>query len=357
MATMVLQKSWKVEDVVDHLGLLMHAAFLHAGFVPYGPNLFKQSDETGSSLCLSRRYTAPQLAHRKDADAAVLMLCAVQGGGDYIALVIFLTTGRDPRSPYLELLNVATVAHALESTEAERSRIRASLGNAVCWGLLHELCRRNGLPLRGLTSLPDDAKVEILKRLRSGEDLARVECTCRDLRRVVAARDGELWKHIATQEAPPSKAPMDDYIDIVRYEEWKATYDSLRGRWIDYYEYEALRCCAHLCRWRPFVPVDVKGLPRWKEEYLRDRNRLWAGSRFPFRWSWRRLLSAPQVSWRLRDLHHHQVPADVDHETSSRRRNIQDVPRKDYSNKRDNRRHGPAGAVHSPSFRNRWKHR
>ncbi|CAL4932735.1 unnamed protein product [Urochloa decumbens] len=367
MATTVLHKSCKAEDVVHRLGQVMHAAFLHAGFVPYGPNppsghLFKQScGASGTSICLSRLYTAPQLAHRKDAEAAVLMLCTAQGSGDNdddIALVIFLTADHDPRSSYREILDAATLEPLISLTEAERSRIRASLGNVLCWGFLHELCRRNGLPLSGFASLPDFAKVEILKRLRSGEDLASVECTCRDLRRVVAARDGELWRHMASHEAPANTVPM-DYEHIVRYVDWKAMYDDLLGRWIDHDEYEALRRCASRCEWRPFVPVDVKsfeGLVRWKEEYLRARNRLWAGSRVPFRWT--TLLSAPKVSWRLRDLHHPQrlEPQDDDEtrRSTSHRRNIQNVPRKDYSNKRD---HNPSGAIHSPSSRNRWKHR
>ena len=43
-------------------------------------------------------------------------------------------------------------------------------------------------------SLIDDVKVEILKRLAGADDLARMERTSRDLRRLVAERDGELWK-------------------------------------------------------------------------------------------------------------------------------------------------------------------
>ncbi|CAN6288549.1 unnamed protein product [Urochloa humidicola] len=128
MAAMDLQKSWKAEDVVHRLGLVMHGAFLHAGFVPYGPNppyghLFNQSSACVTSLYLSRQHTAPHLAHCKDADAVVLILCAAQedGADDDIALVIFLMTDLDPWSSYHELLYAAAIARALdESTEPER---------------------------------------------------------------------------------------------------------------------------------------------------------------------------------------------------------------------------------------------
>jgi len=43
-------------------------------------------------------------------------------------------------------------------------------------------------------SLTDDIKVEILKRLAGADDLARMERTYKDLRRLVAERDGEVWK-------------------------------------------------------------------------------------------------------------------------------------------------------------------
>jgi hypothetical protein len=258
-------------DVVSRLGQFMHAAFLHAGLVPYGAalppsgHLLNQSRESGSYICLSRRYTAPQLAGRKDADAAVLMLCAAKDRRS-VVLVIFLTTDHDPKSGYRERLNATTVARFLDAEERpKRSRICASsLGNAVCWGFLDELCRRNGLPRpTGFMSLPDDAKVEILMRLRSGEDLARVECTCRDLRSVVGAHDGDLWRHMmSSREAPPRKEPM-NYTDIAGYEKWRSRYDALLGRWIHHDEYEDLRSLASRCQWQPFVPVkfeEVRGV-------------------------------------------------------------------------------------------------
>jgi hypothetical protein len=183
--------------------MFMHAAFLATGFHPHGAepasgHLLKREGAEPGTRCLSRQYTAPQLARRAGAvDAAVLLLCAQ--GGD-VALVAFLTTERDLRGVHRERLQVSPAAlpllshRLLRDTEPRGSRICWRLAGSVCWGLFAELCHRNGLPLTGLMSVPDDVKVEILKRLVDGDDLARVECTCAQMRRLVAERDGELWK-------------------------------------------------------------------------------------------------------------------------------------------------------------------
>jgi hypothetical protein len=54
-------------------------------------------------------------------------------------------------------------------------------------------------------SLPGDAKAAILARLTDGADLASVERVCTGLRRLVAERDGELWK--ATYDALLRRGP------------------------------------------------------------------------------------------------------------------------------------------------------
>jgi hypothetical protein len=71
------------------------------------------------------------------------MRCAAKDSSD-VVLVIFFTTDHDPKSGYPERLNA--VARCLDAEELEPFRICASLANAVCWGFLDELCRRNGLP-------------------------------------------------------------------------------------------------------------------------------------------------------------------------------------------------------------------
>lgn len=66
------RKQWEAEDIVGRLGMVLHGAFLFAGFQPYddawplpssGHRLKQSADKAaGNWLCLSRRYTAPELA-------------------------------------------------------------------------------------------------------------------------------------------------------------------------------------------------------------------------------------------------------------------------------------------------------
>ncbi|XP_062201326.1 uncharacterized protein LOC133903869 [Phragmites australis] len=333
MATL-LQKfvdadQWEAEDIVGRLGMVMHGAFLFIGFQPYGAqppsgHLLKRAGEAGS-LCLSRWYTVPQLAHHKSADAAVLMLCAQ---GSNIALLMFLTTDCHLRSVYRERLDKATItpllSRTLGDTEPWVSRIGWTLADGVCWGLLVELCRRNGLPLTSFMSMPDDIKTEILKRFTDDEDLARVECTCRQLRRLVAERDGELWK------------PMYEALGFRR-----------RTR--------RLRLSFFL----DFESSDSQSMEvlSWREKYVEARQRPWARI-------WRRLffdsfpVIAPigwtdfEFSCTLDGLQDPPEQETVSTRGEGRRVHRQKVARNDCKKKRH-----AAGAIHSPSSRYRWKHR
>jgi len=216
MATL-LQKfvdadQWEAEDLVGRLGLIAHAAFLHAGFRPYGAepssgHLRKHAGNTGTPT-QSRWYTAPQLAHGEDAEAAVLMLWVVPGS---VALLMHLTTDCRLRRSYRQHLDASTMAallsRRLDDTEPWGSRICWSLADGPCWRLLVELCRRNGLPLTGFTSLTEDVVVEILKRVDDGADLARAACTDRLLSRLVAEGDTELWKPLYEQMVGKGQRP------------------------------------------------------------------------------------------------------------------------------------------------------
>ncbi|CAL4941127.1 unnamed protein product [Urochloa decumbens] len=194
---------WEAEDIIGRLGLIAHAAFLHAGFVPYGAqppsgqNLLKTAGDTTSTF-RSRLYTAPALVHREGAEAAVLMLCKAEGGD--FALLMFLTTDRDMRRGFRQRLDAAAtvplLSRRLDDTAPWVSQLCMWLANGACWDLFVELCRRNGLALTSFMSLPDDIIMEILKRIVwRRKALVAVACTCRLLRRLVAeCNDTELWK-------------------------------------------------------------------------------------------------------------------------------------------------------------------
>ncbi|KAJ1284305.1 hypothetical protein BS78_03G194300 [Paspalum vaginatum] len=330
MATTILQKflqadQWMAEGIIGRLAMVMHAAFLFAGFQPYGAqpprghHLLKRAGEEAGSLCLSRRYTAPQLARREGADAVVLMVCA---RGRDVALLMFPTAGRgDSRSAYLERLDAGTVApllsRALGDTEPWGSRICCALANGACWRFLAELCGRNGVPLPGFMSLPDDIKVEVLKRL-TGKDLARVELTCRQIRRLVAERDGELWKPLYEGVRPRKRKGI---------------------LWI-------------LLGWdsecSDSEPEEVEVLLSWKEKFVEARPR------------------SLTAMWRRMFLHFFPVsasppicpPPEEEAAVSARGESTggghrRKVPRNDHK-----KWHRPGiGAIHSPSSRYRWKHR
>ncbi|KAL6641588.1 hypothetical protein ACP70R_019769 [Stipagrostis hirtigluma subsp. patula] len=354
---------WQAEDLAGRLGIVGHAAFLRGGFVPYGAeprsgHLLRQVDVIGpSSPSLHRQYyTAPQLVARREddgpAESVVQEVRAVgahrgrRGGVAFQACI--LTRDGDPRLLCMVLLGEDTLAPVLYGGVDEAARALGTdtagawlwrlLTDRVCGVLLLDLCRRNDLPVTSFASLPDDVRAEILKRLTDGEDLARVECTSRQLRRLVVERDVELWKPL--------------------YEDLQARQSR---RWW----------------WRPVVPDGAdssgEGVVSWKARYVKAKQRLRLGmlfSSFDDDWlvpplpraeetrvaSLRVPLSTtfvvpvfPTDEW--------QPPArSPEPETVSRGKGAAGRRRKVARNDDKRKPHG-AGAVHSPSSRYRWKHR
>lgn len=187
------ENQWEVENVAGRLGIVAHAAFLCAGFVPHGEELSsghlrKQVDEVGlSASCLSRQYTAAHLArHEGAADAVVLELHARVDGDVVFQVYLLMTDGDRGCVLYEEVLDEAALAPLLSCSLADAT-------SAWLWKELADWVMP-ALPVTSFASLPDDAKVEILKRLTDGKDLARMECVSNQLRRLVVERDDELWK-------------------------------------------------------------------------------------------------------------------------------------------------------------------
>ncbi|KAL6642518.1 hypothetical protein ACP70R_020699 [Stipagrostis hirtigluma subsp. patula] len=91
----------------------------------------------------------------------------------------------------------------MASDDPTGPRLWRFLTKGLCWRLLVTLRRRNGVPeFPRFMSLPDDMKAAVLTRLSGGgQALAMVERTCTALRRLVADRDGELWKAVYQMEA------------------------------------------------------------------------------------------------------------------------------------------------------------
>ncbi|KAK3135613.1 hypothetical protein QOZ80_5BG0421180 [Eleusine coracana subsp. coracana] len=340
MATFALQglvddDQWEAEDLTGRLGIVAHAAFLRAGFVPYGDEsssgqYMKQVDETGpSSPCFSRRYTAPQLARR---EGAVLEL-RPRENGDVVLQVYLLTTDGDRGClSYEEVLDEATLAPLLSCSLADGLEL-------ADWVL-----PLPALPVTSFGSLPDDAKTEILKRLTEGKDLARVECVSSQLRRLVTERDAELWKAMYDSLGLP---PEIEICDSEGLGNWKERYMKARSLWAWLFEsYDGdgnltlaerrlLRESDFLQHLREFM----LSLLRRREDPTIVVPLHFTGFAYPH------------------DMVHDDPPVPPpEREEATRGKNVgrqhHKVQRNDYQKKL----HG-AGAIHSPSSRYRWKHR
>jgi len=365
MATSILQRfldadQWAAEDtMVGRLGMVMHAAFLFAGFQPYGAQppsgyLLKQEsppvNKKGlATMSLCRWYTARELQAQRFAEAAVLMLSA--RGSDIALLAFLVTADGDVRKLYWEHLDRATVAPllsagAMADTEPRGSRICGELSDAVCWPLLVDLCHRNGVRLRssmfspdgvtGLLSMPDDIMVvEILGKLTNGEDLARVACTCRELKELVEGRDADaqLWKPLyEALDARRRRHTLSLWHDY----DWFFPEDEARA---------ALRLRPPLCM-------------SWKQKYVKARPRPWDRicrlflcdyfPAFSGKISW-----PPLFSW-IADPPEPETVATRGEEYMYTTGGHRSKREGKYCKKRKG--HG-AGVIHSPSSRNRWKHR
>ncbi|KAF8674836.1 hypothetical protein HU200_047967 [Digitaria exilis] len=311
---------WEAKDIVGRLGLVLHAAFLFAGFQPHGArpssgHLLKQPDKTGNCLCLSRRYTAPELKRRKRADAAVLMLCAQ---GRDVAILIFPTANGDTENMYMDPAPLPQLQGrgALGVADLHVPRQRGVLG-----------LPRRAVPLTSFMSLPDDLKIAILQRLTDGKYLARVEGVSAQLRHLMAERDGELWKTLYEEALPVAR------------------------RWC--------------WRWSR-VPFRSEVEPRrWKDMYVARLRPSWA---LMWRAFHQELLASFSSDSRIRcstDLLSSSCSSDLTREDEQEECTVGTKAKRTRRHRRQVARnhddcikksHG-VGAIHSPSSRYRWKHR
>ncbi|KAF7085527.1 hypothetical protein CFC21_088941 [Triticum aestivum] len=207
-------RRWDAERILGRLVIVVHAAFLDAGFIVSRPHrrdrdlsstcwLPTELGETASTLSLGLEYTAPQLLPRHDMDGAALSVCT-----DGRHVTFYLQACSVQTGMYRVCLDALSVAPLL--TGDLHGTARRLLGNdgsptAALWRKVSDgfsrrifsgLCREHGVvPGRAPTfmSLPSDIMAAILERLADGKDLLRVESTCTELRSFVADRDRQLW--------------------------------------------------------------------------------------------------------------------------------------------------------------------
>ncbi|KAM3296348.1 hypothetical protein ACQJBY_038598 [Aegilops geniculata] len=209
-------RRWDAERILGRLVIVVHAAFLDAGFIVSLPHrrdrdlsstcwLPTELGETASTLSLGLEYTAPQLLPRHDMDGAALSVCT-----DGRHVIFYLQACSVRTGMYRVCLDALSVAPLLSGDlDGTARRLLGNGGSptAALWRkvsdgfsrrIFSDLCREHGvMPGRVPTfmSLPSDIMAAILERLADGKDLLRVESTCTELRRLVAEpdRDRQLW--------------------------------------------------------------------------------------------------------------------------------------------------------------------
>ncbi|XP_066343030.1 uncharacterized protein [Miscanthus floridulus] len=366
---------WDAEDLFGRLCIVADAAFLSAGFLPC------DAPET-TPWSVSRRYAVPQLAHREDADAAVLCISrrgrrrGCCGGGKIVVDAYVDCNGRQ-RNARRERLPLAALAPVISGgmddaaralTTSSSSPDDANGGAPWLWKLFaDQLCRRlflsiclhSGVPvLPSFACLPVDLQMTILCRLHVAEDVARVECASKELRRLVADHDAVLWK--------------------AKYESIR----SLNSRLEQPVEFRPPPILT--TKEPPYFTDEDMALMSWKERYEMTRWQTMVMSTWRFRTTpmptWKpRVPSAKRARLqtiidmvRRRAQHnspqHHDRPdqprtvartssdhgwrgTTVDNRSSRRTTMATVVLSKPY------RKGNGAGAVHSPSSRHRWNHR
>uniref|UniRef100_A0A0D9XHJ1 F-box domain-containing protein n=1 Tax=Leersia perrieri TaxID=77586 RepID=A0A0D9XHJ1_9ORYZ len=305
---------WDAESSLRRLVILAHAAFVDAGFIPASASasihLPRQARRT-----FSLRYTLPLPLD----DAAVHLRLSKRGRSDLVIHVsITRSTTPNFQNPWVD----------------------TALSDGVCRRVVVDQCARNGVTLEPtFMSLPDDIKALILARLARADDLARVECTCAGLLRLVEDRDAVLWKPRYEKKLPSlqwlrKRRDDGDGEPTTELRHWKKRYMAARQL--------------------PFPsPGRFVSIRRRRQPILSSFMDLFdpMDSFVPF-WPWYDL--APE----LETPREHTVPR-------RQRRRWRAMPRDGGGHGRDlvhngnnkkKQRHG-AGAVHSPSSRFRWKHR
>lgn len=183
----------------------LHAALLDAGFLtaePMGSQLsLPHGWPSGALKPLTIKYTIPEpssmLSVTEEGKAVVLnySLMAnfvmvygyVPGAQSEVCRLCLELPGLEP----LLYLDSDQLCGVHEKGVHDLWRV---LKDEICLPLMISLCQLNGLRLPPcLMALPADLKTKVLEFL-PGVDLAKVECTCREMRNL--ASDDSIWKKL-----------------------------------------------------------------------------------------------------------------------------------------------------------------
>ncbi|KAG2542360.1 hypothetical protein PVAP13_9NG852400 [Panicum virgatum] len=191
------------ETAAGRLVSALHAALLEVGFLttdPMGSYLWLQQDwPSVASKPLAIKYTIPELSPMSPAaeegKVAVLNFSLM---GNFVIVYGYVPGAQSEVCRLcLELPRLEPLLY-LDSDQLSGVQERAILDmwkvlkDDMCLPLMISLCQLNGLRLPPcLMALPAELKTKVLDLL-PGDDLARVECTCKEMRNLAA--DDSLWE-------------------------------------------------------------------------------------------------------------------------------------------------------------------
>ncbi|KAM5570113.1 F-box protein SKIP22-like [Rosa sericea] len=241
----VLMEDLGAQHLINHKSLLenaVHAVLLDSGFVRI------YSDSVPGVHFKSRFYTLPEILQNLGGSSSTGSRSSntiiesiglrFQSLGHFVNVYGYLIGGDSVYRVSLEAHKVASIIEfvwasrinvndivkvgLLETQETKIFDFWKTIKDGIALPLMIDLCAKAGLPSPPcLMSLPPELKAKILKSL-CGVDIAKIECTCRELRQL--GNDDELWWNKLAYEFP-GLWNEDDNDDMVGgTKTWKTVY-------------------------------------------------------------------------------------------------------------------------------------
>lgn len=196
------------DDVSDFklLVFAVHAVILESGFVRVGRDSGKANDDVSSSSMISLRYTLPEIVSKGLSHAVDLK---IQTLGNFVNVYgsLFDDVGSRVHRVYLDKFRFAKPLELMLANSEPSASVSVNVNDGgddevfelwkivkdkLALPLLIDLCDKTGLDLPPcFMRLPMELKLLIFEYL-SGDDLAKVCCTCSELSYL--ASNDELWR-------------------------------------------------------------------------------------------------------------------------------------------------------------------
>ncbi|EHA8590475.1 F-box protein SKIP22 [Cocos nucifera] len=197
----------EVKGILGRLVIVVHAVFQESGFLVYDGNGSRLPEGWASAATsvVSIQYTLPGLVglsnEEKDVKMAILKFGVM---GNYLTVYGYVS-GDHPDvyrvcfdGSKLEPLLSLDMDSMDQKEEKEIFQLWKAVKDGLSLHLLIDISQKNGLPLPAcFMLLPVDLKIKVLG-LIPGVDIAKVACTCSELRYL--SSDDELWKHKFVEE-------------------------------------------------------------------------------------------------------------------------------------------------------------